>query len=157
MLECMIIGDSIAVGVAMHRPECEVYAKGGINTAQFGKIYADKILEAKTVIISVGSNDHQYVPTNYELLKIRGRISADRVYWIMPQGNAKEANVTISKIQGMVSKIANTMGDGVIHFTPSSDGIHPAAREYRRIAIVATNTEDKENDERDAGKYHRPY
>jgi len=90
-------------------------------------------------------------------LKIRGRISADRVYWIMPYGNLKESNVPIERIQAMVSKIANTMGDGVIHFTPSSDGIHPAAREYRRIAKVATNTEDKENDERDAGKYHRPY
>jgi len=157
MLECMIIGDSIAVGVAMHRPECEVHAKVGLSSVQFGTTYADKILEAKTVIISVGSNDHQYVPTNYELLKIRGRISADRVYWIMPQGNAKESNVPIERIQAMVSKIANTMGDGVIHFTPSPDGIHPAAREYRRIAIVATNTEDKENDERDAGKHYRPY
>jgi len=157
MLECMIIGDSIAVGVAMHRPECEVYAKGGINTAQFGKIYADKILEAKTIIISVGSNDHQYVPTNYELLKIRGRISADKVYWIMPYGNLKESNVPIERIQAMVSKIANTMGDGVIHFTPSPDGIHPTTKEYKRIALEAAPPKEPEDDEGYAGKYNRPY
>lgn len=157
MLECMILGDSIAVGVAMHRPECEVYAKVGLSSVQFGTIYADKILEAKTVIISVGSNDHQYVPTNYELLKIRGRISADTVYWIMPQGNAKEANVTITKIQAMVSKIANTMGDGVIHFTLSPDGIHPTTKEYKRIALEAAPPKEPEDDEGYAGKYNRPY
>jgi len=146
MLECMIIGDSIAVGVATYRPECVAYAKGGINSTQFNKIYVDKILEARTVIISIGSNDHQYVPTNYELLRIRGRISAKKVFWVLPQGNLKESNVQIEKIQEMVIKIANTMRDGVIHFTPSPDGIHPTTKEYKRIALEAAPPKDKEDD-----------
>ena len=35
MLECLIIGDSIAVGTAMARPECVSYSKGGWNSWQF--------------------------------------------------------------------------------------------------------------------------
>lgn len=157
MLECIIIGDSIAVGVAAYRPDCVAYAKSGLSSVQFGTTYADRILEAKTVIISVGSNDHQYTPSNYEILKIRGRISADKVFWIMPQGNAKEANTPIERVQQMVSKIANTMGDGVIHFTPSPDGVHPTTKEYKRIAHEAQQPKDQEDDQGYAGKYHRPY
>ena len=29
MIDCMILGDSIAVGTARERPECVAYAKGG--------------------------------------------------------------------------------------------------------------------------------
>ena len=134
MIDCMIIGDSIAVGVSVQRPECIAYAKGGINTSQFNKMYADKILGTKTVVISLGSNDHQYVPTNKELLKVRERIIADKVYWILPQGNLKASNVSISTIQDMIYKIASANNDGVISFTPSSDGIHPTTKEYKRIA-----------------------
>lgn len=157
MLECMIVGDSIAVGVSAYRQECVAYAKGGINTTQFNKIYVDKILEAKTVIISLGSNDHQYVPTNYELLKVRGRISADKVFWILPQGNLKESNVPIERVQEMVRKIANTMNDGVITFTPAPDGIHPTTKEYKRIAQEAQQPKDEDNDQGNFTKYHRPY
>jgi hypothetical protein len=134
MIECLIVGDSIAVGLAKHRPECVAYAKGGINTYQFNRMYTDKVLQAKVVIISIGSNDHQYVKTKEELLRIRCRISADKVYWIMPQGNLKASNVPIEKIQGMISKIATTMGDGVINFTASPDKIHPSNKEYKHIA-----------------------
>ena len=32
MLECLIIGDSIAVGTKQFAPACHMQAKGGINT-----------------------------------------------------------------------------------------------------------------------------
>ena len=134
MIDCIILGDSIAVGLAQHKTECVAYAKGGINTYQFNRMYADKTMQAKIAIISIGSNDHQHVKTKEELLKIRGRISADKVYWIMPQGNLKASNVPIKNIQDMVSKIANINGDAIINFTASSDGIHPTTKEYKRMA-----------------------
>ncbi len=39
MIECLILGDSIAVGTAQARPECVSYATSGINTTQFNKKY----------------------------------------------------------------------------------------------------------------------
>ena len=71
MLECLIVGDSIAVGTATARPECVAYAKGGINSYQWLNKNIDKTpLIAKTVIISLGSNDHKYVKTESELRAI---------------------------------------------------------------------------------------
>ncbi len=32
MIECLILGDSIAVGTAQARPECVAYVKSGINS-----------------------------------------------------------------------------------------------------------------------------
>jgi hypothetical protein len=35
MIDCLIVGDSIAVGTKMFMPQCELQGKGGINTWQF--------------------------------------------------------------------------------------------------------------------------
>jgi len=32
MIECLIVGDSIAVGTAQQRPECVSLSQGGINS-----------------------------------------------------------------------------------------------------------------------------
>jgi len=37
MIECLILGDSIAVGIGQMRPECVVQAKSGINSVQTTK------------------------------------------------------------------------------------------------------------------------
>ena len=42
MLECLIVGDSIAVGTAMARPECVSLSKGGINSSQWNRQNANK-------------------------------------------------------------------------------------------------------------------
>ena len=39
MLDCLILGDSIAVGVHMFKKECVAYAKGGINSWQYNRDY----------------------------------------------------------------------------------------------------------------------
>ena len=85
MLECLIVGDSIGVGVANVRQECVAYVKGGINSKQWlDRNIQNTPLTAKTVIISLGSNDHQYIKTEEELRTIRKLTNADRVYWILP-------------------------------------------------------------------------
>ena len=51
MLECLILGDSIAVGVHKARPECVAYVKSGINSRDYVNKYIGKDLAAQTVII----------------------------------------------------------------------------------------------------------
>jgi lysophospholipase L1-like esterase len=121
MIDCMIIGDSIAVGTAMARPECVSYAKGGWNSWQWNKDYLSKASaqSAQTVIISLGANDHKGVKTETELRKMREAIKTSRVFWISP---------------GKERKPVPQYGDTILprprdHM--SADGIHPTGRGYK--------------------------
>lgn len=136
MLDCLIIGDSIAVGTANVRPECVAYAKGGINSHQWVNQNISKMpLQAKTVIISLGSNDHRHVKTVSELQTIRDLTKADRVYWILPHGNHPKSNVSIEDIQAMVKFVAEQNNDVVIPITRvQKDNIHPSWAGYKEIA-----------------------
>jgi len=127
MLECLIIGDSIAVGTATARPECVAYAKGGINSYQWLNKNIDKTpLTAKTVIISLGSNDHKYVKTENELQALRQLTKADRVFWILP--------AIKPDIQEIVRKVAAEYGDTVLPITRlQKDGVHPSWAGYKEL------------------------
>ena len=99
MLECLIIGDSIAVGTKMFAPkECVSYSKGGYNTWQWNKKWGKSPLDAKIVVISLGTNDHKYVRTEAELRKMRKRVNSNRVIWIMPPCNKKFCKPDINAI-----------------------------------------------------------
>lgn len=136
MLECLIVGDSIAVGTATARPECVAYAKGGINSWQWVNQNIGKTpLVAKTVIISLGSNDHKGVKTEKELETIRELTKADRVYWILPAGVHPKNNVPVEQIQEMVKRVAKANGDTVLPITRlQKDGIHPSWAGYKELA-----------------------
>lgn len=132
MIDCMIIGDSIAVGTAHERPECVAYAKGGINTWGWNKKYKDVDLTASSVIISLGTNDHDGVHTFKELSAMRGRVSADRVFWIMPPCNDKFCKSNVNEI---VKIIANAHGDTIIGTQRlQKDAIHPSWAGYKELA-----------------------
>jgi len=129
MLECLIVGDSIAVGTARARPECVSYAKGGWNSWQWNREYITRDLSARTVVISLGSNDHRGVKTKQELLKLRKRVEADRVYWIMP--------AIKPHVQEIVEEIAHQHGDWIIRIPNlSNDGIHPSTKGYNKIGEI---------------------
>lgn len=136
MLDCLVVGDSIAVGTKMFMKHCAEYAKGGINSAQFNKMYGDKELIARTLIISLGSNDHKYVKTYDELFELRQRVDADRVFWILPHGNLKAPqNLPISEIQRIVKEVAEYYGDVVLPINSvQPDNIHPSWAGYKDIA-----------------------
>jgi len=127
VLECLIMGDSIAVGTQMFDRECAVIAKGGINSYQWVNKNIDKApYQAKTVIISLGTNDHKYVKTEEELQTIRRLTKADRVYWILP--------AIKPDIQEIVRKVAGEYGDVVLPIKSlQPDGIHPSWAGYKQI------------------------
>jgi len=127
MLDCLILGDSIAVGTAQFRPDCAVYAKSGINSHNWLNKNVSKNLTAKSVIISLGSNDHQGVKTFHELMTIRLLTDAGRVYWILP---ANKPDVT-----EIVEIIARNFGDTILPITKvSKDGVHPTTAGYKELA-----------------------
>ena len=123
----MILGDSIAVGTQMFRPECVAYAKGGWNSWQWKKDYLQNDLTANTVIISLGSNDHKGVKTRKELEIIRDKVKGSRVFWILP--------AIKPDIQQIVKEIAEEHGDTVLPITRlQPDGVHPSWAGYKEIA-----------------------
>jgi lysophospholipase L1-like esterase len=132
MLDCLILGDSIAVGTAQVRKECVSYSTGGYNSWQWNKTYNKKDLNAKTVIISLGSNDHTGVRTVWELQQLRVRVKADHVFWIMP--------AIKPDVQKMVRTVAESYGDTIIPITRlQPDGIHPSLAGYKNIAESTKN------------------
>jgi lysophospholipase L1-like esterase len=127
MLDCLILGDSIAVGTAQFRPDCAVYAKSGINSHMWLNKNVDKNLTAKSVIISLGSNDHRGVRTFHELMAIRQLTDAGKVYWIVPANKVD--------VKEIVEIIAKNFNDVIIHIPEvSKDGVHPTAKGYKQIA-----------------------
>jgi lysophospholipase L1-like esterase len=135
MLDCLILGDSIAVGTQQFRQECVLVGKGGINTWQFNKNYAQKIEPANTVIISLGSNDHSGVNSFKELLAMRRQVEGKTVFWILPAGNLKASGIDIESIQDMVKIIARNYKDTVLTIPDlSKDKIHPTHKGYKSLA-----------------------
>jgi lysophospholipase L1-like esterase len=128
MIDCLILGDSIAVGTHKFKPECVAYAKGGWNTWQWNRDYLKNDLSAKTVIISLGSNDHKGVRTKAELQRIREKIdTSTKVYWILP--------AIKPEIQTIVKGIAEEYKDTVLPITRlQPDGIHPSWAGYKDLA-----------------------
>jgi lysophospholipase L1-like esterase len=127
MLECLILGDSIAVGIAQHRPECVAYAKVGINSRNWINQNITKELSASTVIISLGSNDHKNVNTLKELFTLREVVKAKRVYWILP--------AIKPEVQEMVDIVADKFEDKILKIPEvSKDKVHPTANAYRQLS-----------------------
>ena len=127
MLECLILGDSIAVGTHSFRTECIAHAKGGWNSWQWNRDYLNKDLTANTVIISLGSNDHKGVKTRQELVKMREKVKGQRVFWILP--------AIKPDIQNIVKEIAKENNDVILTIPAlQKDGVHPSWSGYKKIA-----------------------
>ena len=132
-MDCMVIGDSIAVGTAMYRPDCISYSRGGWNSWQWNKDYLATASSkpVSTLIISLGANDHMQIRSEHELRKMRSTVKADRVFWISPGKDRKP------RAQEAIEKIAKEYGDIVLprpeqHM--SADGIHPTGQGYKLLA-----------------------
>ena len=136
MLECLIIGDSIAVGTKMFsHKNCASYAHVGYNSHQWNQRYSHADLSANIVVISLGSNDGKSIDSEHEMRNLRQRIKGKRVFWILPHGNNPKGGVSVSYIDSIVRKIANENGDTIIPIkSVQPDKVHPIGHEYEKIA-----------------------
>jgi lysophospholipase L1-like esterase len=133
MLECLVLGDSIAVGVSQARRECVSYAKSGINSSVWNRDYLPHAVDKnyETVVISLGANDHKGIPTENELRRMRVNVSGKRVFWIDPGKDRKPV------AHDAIMRIASQYGDTVIprpRDQMSADGVHPTGRGYKTLA-----------------------
>jgi len=132
MIECLIMGDSLAVGVGQIRQECTTRAKSGINSYDYVNRHiwhANGNNQAKTIIISLGSNDTKNIKTFEELDTLRQLVKADRVYWIVPAIKEDKRKA--------VWAVANKYHDHVIearNHELSTDKVHPTYKGYTSIA-----------------------
>lgn len=131
MLECLILGDSTAIGIAQHKPECAVIARVGITSENWYKTFNTNPItkkKYKIVVISLGNNDYKNT-TAESLYNIRKHINADTVFWIAP-------SLTLKPIQrSLINELANEFKDKVIESHPyiGYDGIHPNQNGYKDI------------------------
>lgn len=122
-MDCVAIGDSIAVGIGSAE-HCVINAKVGAPSSYIANhvMSTDK----KIAVISAGSND----PTNPRLLNnlqvIRAKVKAQRVVWILPYNR---------KAAGVVKAIAVQHGDAYIDLKgfKTRDGVHPSS--YSSVAM----------------------
>jgi lysophospholipase L1-like esterase len=127
----MILGDSIAIGIAQHKSECVVIARVGITSENWYKTFNTNPItqkKYKVVVISLGNNDYKNT-TAESLYNIRKHINADIVFWIAP-------SLTLKPIQRLlINELANEFKDKVIESHPyiGYDGIHPNQNGYKDI------------------------
>jgi len=127
MLDCLILGDSIAQGISTVRKECVAYVQSGINSRNWNNKYIVKDLSADTVVISLGTNDPETVNTFKELLSLRELVSGEKVFWVMPP--IKPA------VQDIVRIIARNYKDTILEIPElSKDKVHPTSRGYKILA-----------------------
>lgn len=127
MLDCLVLGDSIAVGVGQARPDCQTIAVSGISSDHFVQMFPGAP-QARTAVISLGVNDGDGIATADNLAKLRARVAADTIYWLVSGTN--------QHIRDAVRAIASRFGDRLIDVSPlaGADHIHPDRTGYARLA-----------------------
>ena len=118
MIECLVLGDSIAVGLGAQLRACVTDAQVGIGSAAI----VGRAGPADVAVISAGSNDPHNPRLEANLRMIRAKVRG-RVVWIVPQHRVAADAVT---------KVARFHGDQIVSFAPSQDRVHP--RSYRELA-----------------------
>ncbi len=128
MLECLVLGDSIAVGTAVYRQECVALAVEGITSRAWSDRFAHVQLRARTAVISLGTNDAAAVDSEAHLRAVRARVQAQRVHWILPAQQAAAR---------AVARLAIEHGDVIVLVRhQGKDGIHPSRSGYARLATL---------------------
>lgn len=127
MVECLILGDSIAQGISTVRKECVAYVQSGINSRNWNNRYIVNNLSANTVIISIGTNDPETMNTFKELLALRQLVSGKKVFWIIPPIKPT--------VQDMVRIVAKNYKDTILEIPElSKDKVHPTSTGYKQLA-----------------------
>lgn len=138
LASCTIPGDSIAlglcvrVGVEIRGARCHAPLEMCTGTARQGAASGEiigKVVPARVVIVSVGSNDWDQKRLVNNMATIRARAQADKVIWIVPASGWRARTVEAR---------ARFFGDPVVRFAPRSDGVHPASYKALAVSVRAT-------------------
>ncbi len=130
-MNCMVMGDSIAVGIAWAMPDCRRQVKSAITSTPYLQTFAVK-LNADLVVISLGANDW-HLGTYDNLRRLRAGITARRVVWLLP-------NIRRPGVRDAIERVSEEHGDRWIDTTPYAGGgdhVHPTMGGYRTIAARA--------------------
>lgn len=113
---CLVLGDSIAQGLAPYRPLCVASTKVGASSAKIAMMMPHRRFEQ--VIISAGSNDALAPDLKQRLELIRRAYPDSTVTWIAPRNAIAER---------IVVNIAMHNNDSVVRLNDfgSRDNIHP--------------------------------
>lgn len=127
MMDCVYIGDSIAVGLQKYEPSCGIYAKVGADTDFIVKKFSGTKVGGHAVI-SMGSNAPMN-PRNYQnALKLRKSLDVGFVVWILPYDR---------KAAAAIRKVAEQFSDAIVDLSaigiPTKDRVHP---NYRRTSDI---------------------
>jgi len=136
MLECLILGDSIAVGIAQQKKECVSIARVGITSHKWYSHFSENSTynkKYKVVVISLGTNDYKDMSshsTEEFLYNIRKRADAQMVIWILPNPILKPRQYKIIKdlAKEFDDKTLNTLN------YVGYDSIHPTTEGYKELA-----------------------
>ncbi len=125
---CMILGDSLAVGVAAFRPNCLAVAQVGISSTVFVNTKGLDFEPAQTALISLGANDWSPSSTLLNLRRLRAEVVANKVYWLIPHKSPQ--------MRAAIIAAAADHGDFIIDTAPlvGPDDLHPTQSGYKKIA-----------------------
>lgn len=129
MIDCISIGDSIAVGVgqAMH---CQIKAHVGWPSSKI--IYLADGSSHQICILSAGSNDPYNPNLSNNLKTIRNKVHCRYVVWMLPVNKTARA---------VVDRAALVNHDYRLTFKPGRDNIHPQNYNVigKQIEIIFNN------------------
>ena len=121
---CVVLGDSIALGVGRVATECTTMAKGGLTSAE---ILAPMEREQGPAIVSAGTNDRGLENTAENLRAIRSKIEG-RAIWILSVRHLERAIIRV---------VAQEHGDDTVSFVAAPHNLPPQS--YADIAENVRN------------------
>lgn len=134
MLECLILGDAVAAGLAAAMPHCAALVRPGVTSSRWLEKYShhptfsDK--SYRVVVVSISTNDLYNTNTEENLYDVRRRIQANMVIWLLPNAVLKPSQ------HDKVKRIAEEFDDRIIRMDNhyGADATHPGPAEYDRLA-----------------------
>ena len=132
MLECLLLGDEIALGISYSKPECALVAKPYATSQLWVDTNIELVVPSKTTIISLMTYDSPSIPSIQNLEKIRQRVKTGKVYWIAPIAVPSSLD-----LKGDLNKLAKRYGDVVLRVPPKDVGkskILPTDEGYDNLA-----------------------
>lgn len=120
--DCLVIGDSLAVGLGValkaQGVDCDVFARKGLTAWQIGLLAP--IGRYAVAYVSAGSNNPKNPHLEDEVRVLRSHLRTSKVVWVLPYDRtaAHAVNANAAETGGLVVDMA---------WFPTRDGIHPAS------------------------------